>query len=91
YDLDMFGRLRQASRAARAQALASEGARDTVRLAIASGVANGYISLRGLDQRLAVARQTLAARAEGLRIARRRAETGYTSNLELHQAESEYQ
>ncbi|MGQ7349001.1 TolC family protein, partial [Streptococcus suis] len=61
YDLDMFGRLRQASRAARAQALASEGARDTVRLAIASGVANGYISVRGLDQRLAVARQTLAA------------------------------
>ncbi len=32
YDLDLFGRLRQASAAARAQALASEGARDTVRL-----------------------------------------------------------
>ncbi|MGR6329294.1 efflux transporter outer membrane subunit [Sphingomonas sp. XXL09] len=90
YDLDLFGRLRQASRAARAQELASEGARDTVRLAVASGVATGYITLRSLDQRLAVARQTLAARAEGLRIARRRAETGYTSNLELHQAEAEY-
>ncbi len=91
YDLDLFGRLRQASRAAQAQALASEGARDTVRLAVASGVATGYVTLRALDQRLAVARETLAARAEGLRIARRRAETGYTSNLELHQAEAEYQ
>jgi NodT family efflux transporter outer membrane factor (OMF) lipoprotein len=90
YDLDLFGRLRQASRAARAQALASEGARDTVRLAVASGIASGYITLRALDERLAVARQTLAARAEALRIARRRAETGYTSNLELRQAEGEY-
>jgi NodT family efflux transporter outer membrane factor (OMF) lipoprotein len=90
YDLDLFGRLRQASRAARAQALASEGARDTVRLAVASGVASGYITLRALDRRLEVARETLAARAEALRIARRRAETGYTSALELHQAEGEY-
>ncbi|WP_375182519.1 TolC family protein, partial [Sphingomonas adhaesiva] len=31
YDLDLFGRLRQASRAARAQLLATEAARDTVR------------------------------------------------------------
>jgi multidrug efflux system outer membrane protein len=90
YDLDLFGRLAQASRAAQAQLLASEGARDTVRLGIASSVATGYITLRALDLRLAVARQTLAARAEGLRIARRRAETGYTSNLELRQSEAEY-
>ncbi|WP_344692569.1 efflux transporter outer membrane subunit [Sphingomonas cynarae] len=90
YDLDLFGRLRQASAAARAQALASEGARDTVRLAIVSGVATGYITLRSLDQRLRVARDTLAARAEALRIARRRSTTGYTSNLELRQAEGEY-
>jgi NodT family efflux transporter outer membrane factor (OMF) lipoprotein len=90
YDLDLFGRLREASEAARAQALASEAARDTVRLGIVSGVASGYVTLRALDLRLAVARETLAARAEGLRIARRRAETGYTSRLELRQAEAEY-
>ncbi|WP_422922114.1 efflux transporter outer membrane subunit [Sphingomonas liriopis] len=90
YDLDLFGRLRQASRAAQAQLLASEAARDTVRLAIASGVATNYITLRALDLRLDVARQTLAARTEALRIARRRAEAGYTSNLELRQAEAEY-
>jgi NodT family efflux transporter outer membrane factor (OMF) lipoprotein len=90
YDLDLFGRLRQASRAAQAQLLASAGARDTVRLAIASGVATNYVTLRALDLRLAVAQQTLAARTEALRIARRRAEAGYTSNLELRQAEAEY-
>ncbi|SFR76702.1 efflux transporter outer membrane subunit [Sphingomonas jatrophae] len=90
YDLDLFGRLRQASRAARAQLLASEGAADAVRLAVASGIASAYITLRGLDARLAVARETLSARAEGLRIARRRADAGYTSALELHQSEAEY-
>ena len=90
YDLDLFGRLRSASAASRAQALASEASRDTIRLAVASSLASGYVTLRALDERLDVARETLAARAEGLRIARRRAETGYTSALELHQAESEY-
>ena len=90
YDLDLFGRLRQASRAAQAQLLASEGARDTVRLGVASAVASGYVTLRALDRRLEVARETLAARSEALRIARRRAESGYTSNLELRQAEGEY-
>jgi multidrug efflux system outer membrane protein len=91
YDLDLFGRLRQATRAARAQALASVGARDAVRLAVAGSVASGYVTLRALDLRLSIAEQTLAARAVALRIARRRASTGYTSNLELHQAEGEYQ
>ena len=90
YDLDLFGRLAQANAAARAQLLASEGARDAVRIGVASNVASGYINLRALDARLAIARDTLAARAEALRIARRRAQTGYTSNLELHQAEGEY-
>ena len=90
YDLDLFGRLRQLSRAAQAQALASEASRDTVRLATAAGTASGYVLLRALDQRVVVAQATLAARADALRIARRRAETGYTSNLELHQAEGEY-
>lgn len=90
YDLDLFGRLRSANAAARAQLLASVGARDTVRLAIVSSVASGYITLRALDARQAVARETLASRGDALRIARRRAEAGYTSNLEMHQAEAEY-
>ncbi|MET4898026.1 efflux transporter outer membrane subunit [Sphingomonadaceae bacterium jetA1] len=90
YDADLFGRLRAARAAARAQLLATEAARDTVRLALASGVASGYVTLRALDHRLHIAEETLAARTDALRIARRRAETGYTSNLELRQAQGEY-
>ena len=90
FDLDLFGRLRLASRAARAQLLATEAARDTVRLATASTAASGYVTLRALDQRLAIARATLAARDDALRIARRRYETGYSSRLEYRQAQAEY-
>ena len=90
FDLDLFGRLRQASRAARAQLLATAAARDTVRLAAATSTATGYVTLRALDQRLQIARDTLAARSEALRIARRRFETGYSSRLELRQAQAEY-
>ena len=90
YDLDLFGRLRLANRAARAQLLASEGARDTVRLATIASTASGYITLRALDQRLAIAKATLASREDAQRIARRRFETGYSSRLEYRQAQAEY-
>lgn len=90
YDLDLFGRLRLASRAVQAQLLASAAARDTVRLATAASTASGYITLRALDQRLAIARATLASREDAQRIARRRFETGYSSRLEFRQAQAEY-
>lgn len=90
YELDLFGRVANQVEAARLGAEASEAARDTVRLSIAAATASGYVTLRGLDARLAIVRQTATARAEALRIARNRAEAGYTSQLELRQAEAEY-
>ncbi len=90
YDLDLFGRLAEASEARRAQLLASEAARDNVRLAISASTASGYVTLRALDARLDVLRRTLAARAESLRVIRRRRDVGYTSELDLAQAEADY-
>ncbi len=43
-----------------------------------------------MDARLLVLKDTLAVRAESLRIARRRAEVGYSTNLEREQAEAEF-
>lgn len=90
YDLDLFGRLSSSSAAARASLLASEAARDTVRLAIASAAARGYVTLLELDAQLAIVRDTLKARAGSLQIVRRRQRAGYSSTLELRQAEAEY-
>jgi NodT family efflux transporter outer membrane factor (OMF) lipoprotein len=91
YDLDLFGRLSSASAAARASLLATQAAYAAVRLAVATSAASGYITLRALDARLVILRETLTARENSVRITRRRAETGYTSELERQQAEAEYQ
>jgi multidrug efflux system outer membrane protein len=90
YDLDLFGRLRSANEAVRALLLATGASADNVRLAVASSAASGYIELRALDARLRVVRDTLAARADSLRIARNRADSGYTTRLEFEQADAEY-
>jgi multidrug efflux system outer membrane protein len=91
YDLDLFGRLSSASAAARAALLSTQAAQAAVRLAVAASAASGYITLRALDARLAILHETLTARENSVRITRRRAETGYTSELERQQAEAEYQ
>lgn len=90
YEVDLFGRLADSASAARSAYLASEAAHDSVRLAVASAAAGQYVALLGLDARLAIARETLAARGESLRIARSRDRAGYAPKLELQQAEAEY-
>lgn len=91
YEIDLFGRLRDLNTAARASLAASQATRDTTALSVAGATAQAYIVLRGLDARLLTARDTLTAREEALKIARRRATTGYTSDLELRQAQGEYE
>lgn len=91
YELDLFGRIDQQLAAARAGTAAAEAGRETITLSIAAATTSGYITLRGLDARLGIVRETLASRAEALRIARHRADVGYTSELELRQAEAEYE
>lgn len=90
YEVDLFGRLGDQASAARNAYLASQAARDSVRLAVASATAGTYITLLGLDARLAVARATLGARADSLRLARSRVTQGYAPKLELQQAQAEY-
>jgi NodT family efflux transporter outer membrane factor (OMF) lipoprotein len=90
YDLDLFGRLHNVTEAARASVLATQAAQDNLKLAVASSAAAGYIGLRALDARLAVVRDTVAARADSLRIAQRRSQQGYATRLELEQAEAEF-
>ena len=91
YEVDLFGgnsaRVAAASNNSAAQAAAQESAT----LAVTAATASGYITLLALDARLELLKATLASRAEALRIARDRAEVGYTSQLELRQAEAEYQ
>lgn len=91
WEVDLFGRLADQQSAARSAWLASQAARDAVRLSVASATANGYLNLLSLDARLKVAQETLRARAESLRLAERKTGEGYSPRLELTQAQAEYQ
>lgn len=91
FDLDLFGRLRNGAAAAKALLLATRYNRETVRLAVSTTVVSGYIQLRTFDERLAILRRTLEARAGTLQLIRRRAGAGYGSQLDLAQAEAEYE
>ncbi|MDY0056412.1 MAG: efflux transporter outer membrane subunit [Methyloversatilis sp.] len=86
FELDFWGRLRRASEAARAQALGTRHAKDTVELTLVSQVVGGYLNLRALDAQLVLSRDTLATRRENVDILRSRVERGLTNELELQQA-----
>jgi multidrug efflux system outer membrane protein len=90
YEIDLWGRVDALGRAADASLAASGYAHDAAALGVASTVAIAYLGLRALDARLAVARETLASRAAAAGLARWRERQGYTSKLELAQAEAEY-
>lgn len=88
FEIDLWGRLRRATEAARAQALSTIYARDTVQLSIAGLVAANYLALRAHDAELVVTQESLQSRESALRIAKSRFEGGLASPLDVHQAES---
>jgi multidrug efflux system outer membrane protein len=54
FELDVWGKLRRASEAARAQALGTRYASDTVSLSLAAAVTQAYLNLRAIDAQLLV-------------------------------------
>jgi outer membrane protein, multidrug efflux system len=89
FELDIWGRLRRASEAARAELLASEATRYAVVMTLVSDVATAYLQLRELDLELEITRRTVTARQQSLGIVRDRFEGGLTSALDLRQAETD--
>ncbi|HEB9101384.1 TPA: efflux transporter outer membrane subunit [Klebsiella aerogenes] len=87
YDVDIWGANRSAASAAEASLEAQKAA--AANLTVATSVAVGYVTLLSLDEQLRVTRQTLKSREDAWNLAKRQYETGYTSRLELMQADSE--
>ncbi|MEF3101448.1 efflux transporter outer membrane subunit [Raoultella terrigena] len=89
YDVDIWGANRSAADAAEATLAAQKAAAAAADLTVATSVAAGYLTLLSLDEQLRVTRQTLKSREDAYNMAKRQFETGYTSRLELMQADSE--
>ncbi|MHB1199044.1 MAG: efflux transporter outer membrane subunit [Polaromonas sp.] len=86
WEPDVFGGRRSALNATEADARAAEASLANVQVSIAAEVAVTYIELRGLQARLAIARDNLAAQSETLQLARWRAQAGLASSLDVEQA-----
>lgn len=87
FELDVWGRLRRASEAARADLLSSRYARDTVELSVAGLVTSSYLTLRAADASSAATTNTLDTRRNALEIAKARLEAGKASPIDVYQAE----
>ncbi len=87
FEIDFWGKLRRAKESARAQALATRYAKDTVQLSLASQVVNNYLILRSLESQIAVSQDSLKSREDSLALTKRRLEGGVASALDVHQAE----
>jgi outer membrane protein, multidrug efflux system len=87
WELDFWGRVRNLKDAALESFLASDASRQAFTISLISEVANTYLTLRELDERLLIAKKTIATRSESFRIFKRRFEVGAISKLELNQIE----
>jgi NodT family efflux transporter outer membrane factor (OMF) lipoprotein len=88
YEVDLLGRLRNASDAAAASLLASEAGSRATRLAIAAQAASAWLALAADGEQLALARATLSTRAETLRLTALRARVGAASDIDLRGTQS---
>jgi len=89
YELDLWGRYRNASEAARADLLASEYGASVVRASLAASVARAWFALNALEAQRQLAEATRDNRREALGLVRLRLDGGLASELELRQAEAE--
>jgi outer membrane protein, multidrug efflux system len=90
WEIDLWGRVRSSTEAARRQLLASDETRRALYISLIGEVARAYLTLLDLDNQLDVARRTLETRRESLRVVKARFEGGITSASDLRQAESNF-
>jgi outer membrane protein, multidrug efflux system len=87
FQLDLFGKLRRATEASRAQLLATEDARQTVILTLVSDVASDYFALLQLDLQLQITRNTVAAQEASVKLTKLRVDHGVATKLDVLQAQ----
>jgi len=91
WEIDLWGKLRRATEAARAELLSTEEARRSVILTLVASVANAYINLRDFDKQLELTRRTAKSYKESYDLFSLRFQYGIVSQIEVTQAKSQYE
>jgi len=87
WELDVWGKYRRATEAARAQLLASEMGRRAAVTSVVADVARAWIQLSALTEALQITRDSIASAEQSLALVRRLAAGGVQSEAEVRQAE----
>jgi len=87
FQLDLFGKLRRETEAARAQLLATEDAQRTIMLTLVSDVASDYFNLLQLDLELQITRDTAKAQQDSVKLTSFRLDHGVAIKLDVLQAQ----
>src|SRR4249919_3268325 len=91
WELDLWGRVRRQTEAARADLFATEEARRGIALTLVGTVVSGYITLLQLDRQLEISEKTVAGRKKNVELFEERLRGGWVSDFEMLQVLSEYE
>lgn len=89
WELDLFGGVRRAHEAARADHGAAVASLEDVRLAVIAELARNYFELRGAQQQLAVAERNARNQRQALELVRAREDAGRGTALDTARAEAQ--
>jgi multidrug efflux system outer membrane protein len=87
FQLDLFGKLRRATEASRAEVLATEDARQTVVMTLVSDIAADYYTLLQLDLQLEITRDTVKTQTDSIKLTNSRLNHGVATRLDVLQAQ----
>jgi NodT family efflux transporter outer membrane factor (OMF) lipoprotein len=87
WELDVWGRLRRLSEAARAEYLATQEAQRGVVTTLVADVTSTYLALRALDLQQEIAVRTRDIAGDALRLTQARSDRGVATDLDVRQAE----
>ncbi len=91
WELDLWGKLRQAIRSSKSKYLATENARRGVMVTLVAEAARTYFTLLELDLELDIAKKTLRTRSDNLELFDKRYKGGVASKLETSRAKADYE
>ncbi|MBM5570797.1 MULTISPECIES: efflux transporter outer membrane subunit [Deefgea] len=89
WEVDLWGRVRNSTAAAKQDLMAVQYNRDAVILTLTTEVVQSYFNLRALDAQLEITQNTVKSRIESNELQQKRFKGGVTSELDVKQSEVE--